>query len=511
VLAATAAAPALAYPDAAQVESASRPDLGWLLANPYGGYGRGYYGYGGYGGYGYRGGYRRSWGYGGYGDDYGGGLLDRIVVDCDGWHGHEIDRAIHHLRPGGTLILRTHGRACAEPIYITRSVQIVGEAGPDWFEGWGDHAPTGFKAVLNAAPGQPCIDVAPGVRQVSIRGLVINAQGAGNAPCIQAHDAELDIRDTVIRYDGEASAIHVEGGLLRLKNMGIAARTPAPAIVSEGADAGFEDVRIAATQIGLMIEPGPGTTRLLRVYARSLAGHDGDDGHPTTGLIVRGGSGRGDVSVTDTVLLGFSNGARFDHDVEGEMRYGRIGWSKVGVLTDGQFAVKGVTIGASEVGIYARSGETKVLRNRIHGVKYAAIYADNGAKVWAEANYVYPGQDCGFFSDQRYNAVGQECRPWTELPDYLRSDRPYEGAFNDGWSEWRYDWGYDYRADSWRAGPGYYDEAAWANRPPVYRNDYGYRNDNGYRGGPAPVYTPNAYGDRPAPQSPRDSTDPDRR
>lgn len=514
---------ALAYPDA-QVESATRPDLGWLLNQPlyggYGGYGRygpGYGGYGpAYGGYDRPYGYPGAYGYGWRNDYYGGRELDRIVLDCDGWRGHDIDRAIRHLRVGGTLVLRSHGRrTCNESIYVTRSVEIVGEAGADGFGDWDggrrERAYPAAKAVLNAPPGQPCISIAPGVHAVSIRGLVINAPEGGGAACIQAHDAEVEIRDTVLRYEGAAPAISVSGGTLRMKHVGLSARTPAPAIVSEGADSNLEDIRLAATQLGLMIEPGPSQTRLLRVYARALDGGSADETHPTTGLMVRGGSGRGEVSVTDTVLLGFSTGARFDHDVVGEMRYGRIGWAKVGVLTDGQFAIKGVSIGASEVGVYARSGETKVIRDRIHGVRYAAIFADNGAKVWAEANYVYPGQDCGFFNDRAYNTTGQECRPWTELPDYLRADRPYEGRFEDGWSEWRYDWGYDWRADSWRTGPGYYDEAAWAERRPLYRNDYGYRGARGLRGGPAPTYAPGAYGDRPAPQSPRDSTDPDRR
>ena len=40
-------------------------------------------------------------------------------------------RALSLLRPGGDLILRTHGRACVESVLVTRPVQIVGDAGPD--------------------------------------------------------------------------------------------------------------------------------------------------------------------------------------------------------------------------------------------------------------------------------------------------------------------------------------------------------------------------------------------
>ena len=365
-----------------------------------------------------------------------------------------VTRALSLLRPGGVLILRTHGGACIESVVITRSVQIVGDVGPDVFGPYTHAAFPLAHAVLVAPPGQPCISVAPGVRAVSLRGLVINAPDAGGAPCIQARDAAVEVRDSVIRYLGLGSAINVEGGIMLLKNLGVAARTPAPAVISEGADVKFEDLRIATTQIGLLVEPGPGESQLTRVFARALDGGLHDDAHPTTGLMVRGGAPSGHVDVLDAVMLGFSNGARFDHDVKADLRYGHIGWSRVGVLTEGLVGVRGMTIGAAEVGVYVRSGAARVILNRIYGVRYAAIFADPGARVWAAGNWVYPGPDCGFFRDPRYNATGQACRPWTELPEGLRAGPAYAGSFQDGWSEWNYDWGYDSQTDAWRTGPG---------------------------------------------------------
>ena len=477
-LAAASVSPARAYPDA-QVESLTRPgDLGWLLGPPIGpGLGPG--GPGPWGpscGFGPRCGCGPRFGRGCFGARF--GFLNRVVVNCDGWRGGDIQRALAALRPGGTLILRTHGGSCNEPIYIFRSVQIVGEGGPFF-------GPPPYpipRAVLTAPPGLPCISVAPGVRAVSIRGLVINAPNAQGAACIQAHDADVELRDTIIRYCGIGSAIYVAGGTLQLKNLGVAARTPSPAVVSQGADVNFEDVRVAAIQLGLLVEPGPGPSRLLRVFARSLLdGGPGDEAHPTTGLLVRAGAPSGRIEITDTVLLGFATGVRFDHDVTAELRYGRIGFSRVGVITDGDVGIRGMTIGAAEVGVYVRSGRARIILNRIFGVRFAAIFADPGAQVWAAGNRVYPGPDCGFMRDNAYNSTGQECRPWAELPDDLRTDRPYDGRFEDGWSEWRnFDWGYDANADAWRSGPGYYDEGAWGARQPDFRGDFG------YRGGPAP-------------------------
>jgi hypothetical protein len=530
---ACAAVPAFAYPDA-QMEVVTRPDFGWLLTPPtWPGRGPGpCAGRGPCGPVGPGPGPCAGPGPGGPvgpGPCAGPGPcgpgpgwrppLNRIVVDCDGWHGHEIERALSLLRPGGILVLRTHGRACREPIYIFRSVQIVGEGGPQLFAAGYDRAAFPLaRAVLLPPPGVPCITVAPGVHAVSIRGLVINAPAAQGTACIQARDADVEVSDTIIRYEGLGSAINVEGGGLRLKNLGIAARTPAPAVISEGADVSFEDVRIATTQMGMLVEPGPGDSHLVRVFARALDGGSPDDAHPTTGLMVRGGDRCGHIDVVDAVMLGFSTGVRFDHDVKADLRYGRISWARVGVLTDGAVGVKSMTIGASEVGVYVRSGFAKIILNRIYGVHYAAIFADPGAKVWAEANWVYPGPDCGFLRDPRYNATGQLCRPWGELPEVLRSDAPYAGRFEDGWSEWNYDWGYDWRGDGWRSGPGYYDPTVWDARPPVFRGDYGYNpavrpplpsQITATR--PTPTWMSPTFGTREAPLSPTVSTDLDRK
>ena len=51
--------------------------------------------------------------------------------------------------------------------------------------------------------------------------------------------------------------------------------------------------------------------------------------------MVRAGGPQGHVDVLDAVMLGFALGARFDHDVSADLRYGRIGWSTIGVLTEG--------------------------------------------------------------------------------------------------------------------------------------------------------------------------------
>jgi hypothetical protein len=290
---ALAASAAQAYPDA-QVEAATRPrpGFGWLLNPP-------------------------LWPGppGPPGPPFPPGppgppILDRIVVDCTGWRPHMISRALRVLRPGGTLILRTHGGACIESVFISRPVQIVGDAGPAWFGGYTRLPFPRMRAVLVAPPGQPCITVAPGVPAVSLRGLVINAPGSGGSACIQARATDLEVRDSIIRYDGGGPAISVQGGVLRLTNLAIAARTPAPAVVAQGVGVNFQDVRIAATQIGMLLEPGPGESRLARVFARSLAGGVFDEAHPTTGLIVRGGADRSHVDVVDSVLLGFALGAR---------------------------------------------------------------------------------------------------------------------------------------------------------------------------------------------------------
>jgi hypothetical protein len=228
--------------------------------------------------------------------------------------------------------------------------------------------------------------------------------------------------------------------------------------------------------------------------------------------------------------------------VKADLRYGRIGFSVIGVLNEGITGVRGMTIGASEVGVYARAGFTSVVQNRIYGVKFAAIFADPGAKVWAQGNWVYPGPDCGFLGDQAYNATGQACRPWSELPDALGSAPPYAGQFQDGWSEWNYDWGYDWRVDPWRTGPGRLDDGPPGGDPPPV--DGGgppppvggpgagpvggpgggpiggpiggpppglvpdFRDDYGYRTTATPPLTPRRYGTYPAPQSPGVSIDP---
>ncbi|CAN5501401.1 hypothetical protein BH10PSE5_BH10PSE5_17850 [soil metagenome] len=434
VLSLGVAGEAQALPDA-KIDQQIRPNFGILLAPPLrhtyrpgpwkprrgaGGYGSGGYGYGssggGYGNGGYPAGGRRPL------------YLDSITVDCADTRGgpHQLADAIDNLADNGVLYIRSRGGVCRETLEIDHPVIIAGEGTPAF-----GNVGSGV-AKLSPPDGAPCIRIAPGVKGVEIRDLTIEASQGGRSACIEAQDADLALIRSSVRYQGDASAIFVQGGSLIIRNSVIEARTNDAAIMADSVAVDIQQARISADVRGLDITPAPGQSRLVQVGVISPG-----PGLPgSTAITVRDQrSGAGSLLIANSVIRNWVTGVYVDRGADVELVHNRIIRVRRGVLSDyGKVRVRQNAIAADEYGAYFSGGRPEVGGNRFIG---AGMSYERGVEPITEPNYVYSSQGCGYRMPP-----GAYCRPMTEAPRAITDETGFDSSGRYGWEVDGYERGF---------------------------------------------------------------------
>ena len=354
--------------------------------------------------------------------------LASITVDCGDPKGGDepLAHALYDLANNGVLYIRSRGGVCHETLWIDHPVIIAGEGVPAF--GPGNVGP----AKIVPSDGDPCIHIEEGVKGVEIRDLVIEANNAGRHACVEALDADVALIRTSITYQGDASAIFVQGGSLIVRNSVINARTNDAAVLADGAQIDMQQVRITADTRGLDLTPAIGQSRLTQVGV--LAQGVGLAG--STGVTIRDQrSGAGEVQISNSVLRGWITGVYVDRGAKLDLVNSRILRARRGVLSDyGQVKVRQNAIVADELGFYASGGRPQLDFNRfIDG----GVGFERGVDPITSPNYVYPVKPCGGRLPK-----GIYCRPQKEIPGGIFDESGFDNSGRYGWEVDGYERGY---------------------------------------------------------------------
>ena len=359
-----------------------------------------------------------------------------VTVDCgDPVYGPTpISDAAAYVPDGGVVYVRGHGQACHETIEIDHPVVIAAEDVSAF-----STDPGRARVVIAPPPGQPCVLVAQGVRQVEIRGFRLAASQGGDASCVETWDSEIALVHDDIDYSGDASAVYVARGRLILKQTRIDAHTYDAAVTSEGADLDMFQDRIRADTIGLEVTLGPAESRIERVGV--LTTHSA--GPASVGISVRGErSGGGLLKIRNAVVCGYRVGVGLERGGRADIRRSRICDAAYGVMSEGaNLEIAESAIGADRRGVYVASGDAKVSHNRIYGIDDAddGVYAERPAGgLVDDVNWLYLRRGC-----ERFRWDGRRfCRRDDELPFSLRDESAFDRDYPDAWDADGYDEGY---------------------------------------------------------------------
>ena len=324
------------------------------------------------------------------------------------------------------LYIRSRGGVCRETLEIDHPVIIAGEGVPA-FGGAGAGV-----AKLSPRDGSPCIRVAPGVKGVEIRDLTIEANQGGRSACIEAQDADVALIRSSVRYQGDASAIFVQGGSLIMRNSVVEARTNDAAILADGAAVDILQSKISADVRGLDVTPAPGQSRLVQVGVISPG-----PGLPGSAAVtVRDQrSGAGSLLIANSVIRNWVTGIYVDRGADVELLHNRIIRVRRGVLSDyGKVRVRQNAIAADEYGAYFSGGRPEVGGNRFIG---AGMSYERGVEPVTEPNYVYSPQGCGYRMPP-----GAYCRPMSEAPKSITDESGFDSSGRYGWEVDGYERGY---------------------------------------------------------------------
>ncbi|MBC6980542.1 hypothetical protein [Caulobacter sp. 17J80-11] len=338
---------------------------------------------------------------------------DYNKVYCDRARPGDVSRKLAGMPAGSTLYLVANTRACEDSLDITRSITIIGEGSA--------------RAHLQALSGRPCVTVRGDVRDVTLADLRIATDHAGGVGCIAAQGRDLKLDHTLVKYDGDASAITVRGGgLLTLqRDTHVVALSREAAVDVEGV-LETRNASIFAARYGLRIAP-QGDSRLDDLSIVRLDDWTGSERVQSSGgLVVRDGAGRL-VQVNGGKIDGFSRGLMVLGQDEVMIERAKILGADWAVTSNGRrLRVVGSEIEAVEVGVYVDTGEAWVGDNTFFGVRRAGMYAESGARVRARDNAVYAHADgcqrldLGGFNQDRSSL---SCRPWYEAPEIWRNRR----------------------------------------------------------------------------------------
>lgn len=421
-------------------------------------------------------------------------LLDSITVDCgDPRNGPApLNEALYNLADNGVLYIRTRsGAVCHETLEIDHPVIIAGEASPAFDPSPGPGLDNGT-ARLEPVPGAPCVRIAPGVKGVELRDLSIDDTQGGRSACIESVDADVALVHTLIRYQGDASAIFVQGGKFLVRSSTIDARTNDAAVLADGAVVDFHRVKILADVRGLDITPAVGQSRLVQVGVLSTG-----TGLPgSTGITVRDQrSGSGELLIANAVLRGWMTGIYVDRGGKLELTSSRLLRTNRGVVSDfGVVKVLQSAIDSEELAGYFAGAGPQVLRNRFYntGPRF-----DFGVTPVIDANFLFlPPDFCAYPMEP-----GLYCRPLKDRRDPVFDESGFDLAGRIGWDVDGYEQGY--ARDGAPNGPSwtpprkkchgffgsYYCDRGRHDRDDRYRDDrYRDDRDRGRRDGPSGYY-----------------------
>ena len=358
----------------------------------------------------------------GYG--YGQGGRYRTWVDCDRAYPGEVSEVLERLYDGDTLTLRSRGGgACVDSLNITRSVNIVVEG----------YVPSRGRPILVAPVDQPCIRIAPGVAYVVIEGVGIDALRAGSASCITGRATELALKNVVIRYDGDGSALDLSDSRLEIADTTFIGRTR-QAVVKATGTVMANNVEVAATAMGAAFEAGD-DSRIRDMRVIRLGDWTGSSRSRNSAGFVLAGMNRSQlVQIEGLYVDGFSRGVYVGGGDETTLLRPVVRDSDWAVVVENaDVRVLDGKLEATDVGVYAGSGTVYASENAIAGVMRAGLFADNGAQVRARDNRVYakPG-GCealitGYFDGKL------TCQPWFEGPELFRTPRDRTRQDFDGY------------------------------------------------------------------------------
>ena len=431
--------------------------------------------------------YGRRWGWGrGYAESYGrpyGIPIERreyqpgppgppggppsVTVDCgDTTFGpHPISDAAAYLPDYGVVYVHGHGQECRETIEIDHPVVIAAEE-VSAFSTDRDRA----RVVIAPPPGQPCVLVADGVKQVEIRGFNLVATQGGASSCVEGWRAEVALVHDDIDYAGDASAVYVSGGRLILKQTRIDAHTYDAAVTSDGADLDMYQDRIKADTIGMQVTLGPAESRIERVGV--LTTHSAGDA--SVGVQVRGErSGGALLKIRDAVVCGYRVGVGLERGARVDIRRSHICDASYGVMSEGaNLEITESAIGGERNGVYVVAGDARISHNRIYNLAdpYSGIYAEPPAGIVEDTNWFYSRFGC-----ERFRWDGRRfCLREEQLPPFLLDERDFDHDSPDAWDVDGYDAGY------MRDGP----VVAFVPEPPRRCGLFGCSQPRRGRGGP---------------------------
>lgn len=374
-------------------------------ADPYGGQG----GYGGQSpGYGYNdgwcanggGGYPGGYPGGGYPGGYPGGYYPGptapaqvVAVDCGDTTGlnGSINAALAQVADGGTVYVRSHGKACVETVNIVRPVKIVGEANSVFTTSLTPVVPT-----IAAPSGAPCILINDGVKAVEFVNIVIDGSQSGRAACVQSTNADVAFVGSTLRYVGDASALVMSDGQLRMRNADIQAASYDPAVIASRTRLNLNHASITSSSTALFLTPGPdGEDLFEHVSILATAGADVSN-TPSTGIMVRGaGSPHGVVVLSHTAIDGFRTGAVFGPGLNVSVTSSRIQNARLGISSDAaRLEVISSAISASNTGVYLNSGHAWLDHNWFDSFRRAPWENEAGSDVQAGDNWMYWSEPC---------------------------------------------------------------------------------------------------------------------
>jgi hypothetical protein len=350
----------------------------------------------------------------GTGSGYGRGGRYRTWVDCDQAYPGEVSDVLDKLYDGDTLTLRSrHGGACIDSLNITRSVTIVVDG----------YTPSRGGPILAAPVDQPCIRIAPGVGYVVIEGLGIDALRAGSASCITGRATELALKNVVIRYDGDGSALDLSDSRLEVANATFIGRTR-QAVVKATGTIMADNVEVAATAIGAAFEAGD-DSRLRDIRVIRLGDWTGSSRSRSSAGFVLAGMNRSQLVQIDGLYVdGFSRGVYVGGGDETTLLRPVVRDSDWAVVVENaDVRVMEGKLEATDVGVYAGSGTVYASDNAIAGVMRAGLFADSGAQVRARDNRVYakPGGCAALITG--YFDGKLTCQSWFEGPELFRTPR----------------------------------------------------------------------------------------
>jgi hypothetical protein len=292
------------------------------------------------------------------------------------------------------------------------------------------HARSGSPILVRAPTDQPCIKSSGLASNTSCssgpehRGR----RGPVRDSCITGKATELGPRATVIRYDGDGSAIDVVDSRIELRNAGFIVRTRTAVVRADGPRCRPENVdRSPPPCIGFALRAGrrqhpEGHPHLASGRLDRLGPHQA-----TRRASILSGMNRSQLVQIDDICM--STASRAASTSAAATRSSSTA-PRSRTATGGSCSrarpspCATAELESSDVGLYvAASGVAQVSTSKIVGVMRAGFFAERGAQIRSRDNRVYPREGGCAALNSGYFDGALTCRPWFEAPEVFRTPR----------------------------------------------------------------------------------------